>query len=396
MAKQFPRKIRDLDFSKLRGSQMYVLAEFMGCLRQVRQLKGAGPRKELLKQVCLDNEQRAQEGYEIVVLGQTPVGAASNAVPPDQEKRFVEVLTHVIDEHKETLSDTASAAVAEATAQVRKTLEVYAKEQVREAAEKRAPIVIKEGSKKRVVKGVMPPEFKRICELASARIPVMLVGPAGCGKTFLSEKVAEALGLDFSDVSCSEGLSESTFTGRLLPIGKGGAFEHVSCPWIDRYEKGGVMLLDEIDAGDPNLFTYMNKAVANKSYTIDVRYKKPVVTKHADFTLIAAANTFGAGADAMYVGRNQLDAATLDRFKVGMVYMDYSHDVESSLAPADLCSWAWTIREKIYASKLRRIMSTRVIENLATMTARYNWTQPEWEQAYFTGWTPAERNLVRV
>jgi hypothetical protein len=36
--------------------------------------------------------------------------------------------------------------------------------------------------------------------------------------------------------------------------------------------------------------------------------------RHPDFVFIAAANTFGMGANDRYVGRNRLDAATLDRF----------------------------------------------------------------------------------
>jgi hypothetical protein len=168
-----------------------------------------------------------------------------------------------------------------------------------------------------------------------------------------------------------------------------------------RYEKGGLMLLDELDAADANATTYMNKAIANNSYTVEQRYLKPVCKKHSGFVLIAACNTFGNGADAMYVGRNQLDAATVDRFKIGMVTMDYSRDVESSIATGKcgqdgeaLCEWAWGIREKIRSAKLRRIMSTRTIENLATMTAMYKWAKAEWEAAYFTGWTEAERKLV--
>jgi MoxR-like ATPase len=189
-------------------------------------------------------------------------------------------------------------------------------------------------------------------------------------------------------------MSENVFNGFLLPIGKGGSFEHVTSPFMDRYETGGVMLLDEIDAGDPNLFTYINKAIANTSYTVAQRWLKPVVKKHSDFVLVAAANTYGHGADSMYVGRNQLDAATLDRFKVGLINLDYSTAVEESLAPKGLLEWAWAIRGKIKVNKLRRVMSTRVIKDLAAMTERYEWEQKDWEAAYFTGWSEADRRMV--
>lgn len=397
---RLPALIRDLDFTQLHNSQMWVLSDFVGARRAMTAAKGAEERRNILKQFCLDNPERAQKGYEIVILQKDPT-TTGTAVAADVEKRMYEVLTDVVVKHKDELDDKAEQAVNAKAQHVEKRLEAAAKEAVRIAAEGRAPIVIKEQQKLRVVKGVLQPEFKRMVELASARIPIMVVGPAGCGKTYLAGRIAEALGLECSDMSCSEGMSEAVFNGNLLPIGKNGEFVHVPSPFMERYETGGIMLLDEIDAGDANLFTYMNKAVANESYTAIQRFKKPVVKKHEDFVLMAAANTFGNGADAMYVGRNQLDAATLDRFKVGMITMDYSRDVEAHIAAQraqkageELCEWAWAIRDKIRALRMRRIMSTRVIKDLATMTGMYKWTKDNWNAAYFTGWTEAERKLV--
>lgn len=92
----------------------------------------------------------------------------------------------------------------------------HAKKAITEAADHYRPIVIKQGNKKRKIKGVFPEEFPRMVQLASQRVPIMLVGPAGCGKTFIAGKVGESLGLESYDQSCSEGISESTFTGWLL------------------------------------------------------------------------------------------------------------------------------------------------------------------------------------
>jgi len=76
-------------------------------------------------------------------------------------------------------------------------------------AEKARPLVIrKAGTKDKKVKGVLPKEFERIVQLASQRVHTMLVGPAGCGKTFIAAKVAESLSLKFSSISCSVGMSE--------------------------------------------------------------------------------------------------------------------------------------------------------------------------------------------
>lgn len=400
---KYPDSIKDLDFSTLHTSQMWVLADFVGVRRQLASYKNSEEQRKALKTACLDqvNLTQAQYGYDIIVLQKKPKDA--ERLDKDSETHYVELLCDILNKYSEKLDAAGKASLTKIIdgmkAQVdglKSTLTDYAKQAVREAADKRAPITIKERNTTRKVKGILPPEFKQMIELASARIPIMLVGPAGCGKTYLCEKLSEALDLEYDDQSCSEGMSESVFNGLLLPIGAGGEFKHVPSPFMDRYETGGVMLLDEIDAGDPNLFTYINKAVANKSYTVAQRYKKPRIEKHADFVLVAAANTYGNGADAMYVGRNQLDAATLDRFKVGLITMDYNREVEESLAPTEVCKWAWNIREKIATNKLRRIMSTRIIENIGRMVEQYKWDVNQWNRTYFTGWTEAERKLVGV
>lgn len=387
--KNLPNHIKDLDYSKLHNSQVWCLADWLGVRGQVVQLSSEQARRDKLKEFVERNHEKAQIGYEVICLQRTGAPVETTA-----EKRALELCVNAVNGHAQGIDQVAELSVRKHVSDIVDQLGPLAKKLVQEAADKAKPLLIKDANGTRKVKGVLPPEFERMVKLASQRIPIMLVGPAGCGKTYMAEKLAEALDMECSDQSCSEGMSESVFNGLLLPIGDRGTFEHVASPWMERYEKGGVMLLDEIDAGDANLFTYLNKGIANSSYTVAQRHKKPVVKKHSDFVLIAAANTFGHGADAMYVGRNQLDAATLDRFKVGLITMDYCPDVELSLADSELCDWAWKIRKKIREHKLRRVMSTRVIKDLSLMTQAYKWQKPDWEAAYFTGWSEVDRKAV--
>ena len=52
------------------------------------------------------------------------------------------------------------------------------------------------------------------------------------------------------------------------------------------------------------------------------------------------------------------------------------------------------MRDNIRNHKLRRIMSTRTIKNLAAMTEAYKWKEKDWAESYFVGWPVEERRMA--
>jgi cobaltochelatase CobS len=210
-----------------------------------------------------------------------------------------------------------------------------------------------------------------LIRLVNLCIPVMLVGPAGSGKTHASEQCAEALGLRFFPMSVGPQTSKTDL------LGYTDAHSNVvRTPFREAFENGGLFLLDEIDAGNPAVLTTLNSALANGHCSFPGAVEP--VKKHADFRVVAAANTFGNGASRQYVGRNQLDAATLDRFVAEA--WNYDTTLEASIvgaaAPARLsltpakstpCTAdEWTayvhaLREAALNTGVRAIFSTRAI-----------------------------------
>jgi len=244
--------------------------------------------------------------------------------------------------------------------------------------------------------------FKDVLQLASAGIPILLVGPAGSGKTRLAEQVAKALGRAFTFNSMSAGVSESSILGRMLPNGDGN-WTYRPAPFIKTCQNGGVHLFDEMDAADANLMVLINAPMANGHVSIPFS-EMPPIKLHPDTVLIAAANTFGHGANRQYVGRNQLDAATLDRFTMGTIEVDYDQKLETKILEgksltdeerASLLNWAWGTREKIGKNRLRRIMSTRTIEKAADRIA-HGGSQKDITETYFLGWTKDEKAKVAL
>jgi cobaltochelatase CobS len=244
--------------------------------------------------------------------------------------------------------------------------------------------------------GKVHAKFAEVLDLAAQRMEILMVGPAGCGKSHLAEQIAKAFGLRFGSISCLAGMSEGQITGRLIPTGDGGRFEYQRSQFVEFYEEGGVFLLDEMDAADANVLLVINQALANGHLPVPNRTTIPQAKRHPDFVLIAAANTFGNGANRMYVGRNQLDESTLDRFRIGQVVMDYDQDLEKSiLADGDLLRRLWNIRRAINDCQLRRVVSTRFMAKAATMQAA-GWTSEKIIGQLVCGWTQDERSKVGV
>ena len=171
-------------------------------------------------------------------------------------------------------------------------------------AHKRVTIIDKGGAEKKV-DGLAHEKFHKLLNAMQSSFPVMLVGPAGTGKTYAAEQVAKTFHLAFEAISVGAQTSKSDLLGFMSANN-----EYVGTGFRRAFEFGGVFLMDEIDAGNANVLVIMNAALSGTQCA----FPDGMVNKHADFKFIGTANTYGTGASRQYVGRTQLDAATLDRF----------------------------------------------------------------------------------
>lgn len=183
----------------------------------------------------------------------------------------------------------------------------------------------------------------------SAKVPVALVGPAGSGKTTCVSSVAEALSLEFYSKSVSVQTGVHEFFGYQDANGN-----YVRTLFREAYENGGVFLLDEFDAGNPNVLAALNQATANGSCA----FPDGMINRHEDFIIVMAGNTFGHGANSEYVGRNKIDAATLDRFV--FIEFPYDEDFEMKLCTNPTwCKEVQAFRKKVTDKKVKTIISPR-------------------------------------
>lgn len=208
-------------------------------------------------------------------------------------------------------------------------------------------VIVKLEDKKAINLGTQHKQFETLLQILSTGLNVYLVGPAGSGKTTAAINCAKALNIPFHFTGAIA--SEFKLTGFMNAQG-----QIVSTEFRQAYENGGLFLFDEIDASYPQAVLAFNAALANDH--MDFPDKR--IPRHKDFYCIAAANTFGQGADRQYIGRNQLDAASLDRF----VFIDWMFDetLERELASNDdWVDFVIDVRRTIAELKIRHIVSPR-------------------------------------
>lgn len=235
-------------------------------------------------------------------------------------------------------------------------------------------------------------KFTVVMDRLKATKNIMLVGPAGCGKSHLAEQVAESLGLDYSSVSCSSDMSSSVLTGWLLPS-DGGKFEYAPSDFINLYENGGVFLLDEMDAADPSILLIINQALANGRITIPQRKGNTVVKRHPNFIAVAATNTFGRGGNLMY-SRERLDESTIDRFRSGMIELDYDPELEAKLVDSEVLEWGLAVRERIINARLKRVISTRFLRDASALKEHAGYSLEQIKEIFFADFKADEKMKV--
>ena len=255
----------------------------------------------------------------------------------------------------------------------------------KDLAKQSRPIVVKTDTSEVSFEGELVHEtFPDVLACIGADVQVWLVGGAGSGKTTLGSQIAKALTLKFYTTSAVQQAFE--LQGYMDAHGN-----YVETDFYRAFKHGGLFLFDEIDASNPNALTSFNQAIANEHCP----FPCGMVMKHPDFRVIASANTVGHGRTQQYVGRNQLDGATLDRFT--QITMKYDENIERTVANND--SWVdevRAVRQAVEAKGKRYIISPRASIQGARMLANGINIEFVRQSRLFAGMPPADIKELRV
>ena len=150
--------------------------------------------------------------------------------------------------------------------------------------------------------------FDKVLKYVLIKEPVMLVGPTGCGKTYIFEQISGILNLRLYDLGF---VSDEYAIIRGYNDANG---NFVKTPFYDALKNGGICLFDEIDNSESKALIELHKVIDGSGYRPYIFPNGEEVYPHPNFTVVATSNTWGDGQDRNYVAREKLDKATLKRF----------------------------------------------------------------------------------
>lgn len=160
----------------------------------------------------------------------------------------------------------------------------------------------------------MAEEEKKISAAIKARVPALLIGETGTGKTTLAKVAAERAGRKVVRVNLDGGVTPDALIGRYQARGAtGGGVETYYQEGVipQAMREGAVLLLDEINAALPDTLFCLH-ALLEESPRLFIPETKEEVRAHEDFCVIATMNP-----SHDYAGTKGLNAALYSRF--GMV-----------------------------------------------------------------------------
>ena len=121
----------------------------------------------------------------------------------------------------------------------------------------------------------------------NARMPVMLKGPTGCGKSRFVEYMAYRLGKPLITVACNEDMTASDLIGRFLLDRDGTKWQ--DGPLTTAARIGAICYLDEVvDARQDT--TVVIHPLTDHRRTLPLDKKGEIVTAHPDFQLVISYN----------------------------------------------------------------------------------------------------------
>jgi len=196
----------------------------------------------------------------------------------------------------------------------------------------------------------------------SVRMPMMLKGPTGCGKTRFVEYMAWKLGKPLITVACNEDMTASDLVGRFLLDANGTTWQDGPLAVAARH--GAICYLDEVVEARQDTTVVIHPLTDNRR-VLPLEKKGELVHAHPDFQLVISYNP---GYQSLM---KDLKQSTKQRF--GALDFNYpEHDVESEIV-AHESGVAQDVADKLVsiAERARNLKGHGLDEGISTRMLVY-------------------------
>ena len=196
----------------------------------------------------------------------------------------------------------------------------------------------------------------------SVRMPMMLKGPTGCGKTRFVEHMAWKLKKPLITVACNEDMTASDLVGRYLLDAKGTRWQDGPLSIAARY--GAICYLDEVVEARQDTTVVIHPLTDNRR-VLPLEKKGELIKAHNDFQIVISYNP---GYQSLM---KDLKQSTKQRFG-GLDFNYPDHDVESEIV-AHESGVSLDIAEKLVsiAERARNLKGHGLDEGISTRMLIY-------------------------
>ncbi|SFL15788.1 nitric oxide reductase NorQ protein [Nitrosomonas aestuarii] len=196
----------------------------------------------------------------------------------------------------------------------------------------------------------------------SVRMPMMLKGPTGCGKTRFVEYMAWKLKKPLITVACNEDMTASDLVGRYLLDAKGTNWQDGPLAVAARY--GAICYLDEVVEARQDTTVVIHPLTDNRR-VLPLEKKGELIQAHKDFQIVISYNP---GYQSLM---KDLKQSTKQRF--GALDFNYpNHEIESEIV-AHETGVSKEIAEKLVsiAERARNLKGHGLDEGISTRMLIY-------------------------
>ena len=196
----------------------------------------------------------------------------------------------------------------------------------------------------------------------SVRMPMMLKGPTGCGKTRFVEYMAWKLGKPLITVACNEDMTASDLVGRYLLDAQGTRWQDGPLALAARL--GAICYLDEVVEARQDT-TVVIHPLTDARRQLPLEKKGELLHAHADFQLVISYNP---GYQSLM---KDLKQSTKQRF--GALDFDYpAHEVEAEIVAHEAGVDTGTASKLVHiAERARNLKGHGLDEGISTRMLIY-------------------------